>query len=156
MLQQGESDTKSFHCWWSVIMRASIDISSQTLCISSSDAPCGCPVHPLIHANIMEHAGHPQGASLLFASRGSFQFDLFAFFVAAGAACFNQFAPGVVDERAVDVILGGHVQAGEAAEAFLVFVDAPHLFSRFQDFGDGAKIEVGAAPGVCPFNTAIL
>src|SRR5258708_26551588 len=48
---------------------------------------------------------------LTFALGGPFQFNLPALFMPASAADFHQFTPGAVDEWAVNIILGRHVQA---------------------------------------------
>src|SRR5579863_3510058 len=76
--------------------------------------------------------------------------------MAPGASLLNEGTPGVIDQWTIDIILRGDVQARKATEAFFVFVDAPHLFARLQNFGNSAKIEIATATRLRPLNAAIL
>src|SRR5579875_11775 len=93
---------------------------------------------------------------LRFAARGPLQFDLLALFTTLRAAYLDQLAPALVDHRLGDIILGRHIHAREAAEPFLIFIDAPHLLARLQYFGNRAKIEVAATVLFGPQDTAVL
>src|SRR5579859_2410805 len=95
-------------------------------------------------------------SGLCFSTCRPFQFDLLALLMSLGASQFYHLAPATIEQRPIDIILRGHVQARKAIEALLVLIDPPHLLARLQHFGNCAKIEEVAATFFRPQNTAVL